>query len=192
MLQQINLYKLLPVKSRFQLTPMVAGVVYGVFIFVLLLIYGLDVHANYRINKQFELLVQQEKTLQQQLDTLNKQYPVSDAPGLNKALEELQTQLTMKAKMLNSLIQRNNFATYLTGLAGMDVNGLWLTEIAFNNVIQKIDLKGFALQTVLIDKAIEQLNAQSAFAGLKFEVQNVVENPAPTSFEISAKSGVAS
>jgi len=187
MLQQINLYKLLPTKSRFQLTPMLASVIYGVVIAVLVLIFGVELRQKYKVTEKFDLLTQQVNLVQQQLASLENEYPFSDAVTLNKALEELETQLTMKLKMLNSLTQHNNFSAYLTGLASMDMPGIWLTEIKFDNMLQKIDLKGFALQSVLVEQATLKLDAQSAFAGLKFEVQNVTEDPAPPSFEISAK-----
>ena len=119
--------------------------------------------------------------------SLNQQYPISDAVALNKSVEELQHQLSMKVKMLNLLTSKNNFSTYLSALANIDMPGVWMTEIAFNNVSQKINLKGFALQSALVEKTLSKLDAQPAFATYKFEVQNVTENPLPPSFEISAK-----
>ena len=99
----------------------------------------------------------------------------------------MQNQLSAKLKMLNLLTQRSNFSSYLTGLAGVDMQGIWLTDIIFNNVTQKIYLKGFALQSELIAKTLVKLETQPAFTTLNFEVQNIIENSSPLSFEISSK-----
>jgi len=187
MLQQINLYKLLPTKSRFQLTPRLATAIYGVFLLFLIFIYGLEVQQKHRVMAQYTLLNNQVNVLQQHLASLTQQYPISDAAALNKTVEELQHQLSMKVKMLNLLTSKNNFTVYLSALANIDMSGIWLTEIELNNVSQKINLKGFALKSELVDNVLIKLDAQPAFAMLKFEVQNVTENPLPLSFEISAK-----
>lgn len=187
MLQQINLYKLLPAKSRFQLTPRLATVIYGAFLLLLIFIYGLELRQKHQAMVQYTVLNNQVSTLQQHLAILTQQYPVSDAVSLNKSVEELQHQLSMKVKMLNLLTGKNNFSAYLSALANINIPGIWLTDIAFNNVSQKINLKGFALQSALVDNILIKLDTQPAFSDLKFEVQNVTENPLPSSFEISAK-----
>lgn len=187
MLQQINLYKLLPTKSRFQLTSTLATVIYSIFLLLCIFIYGLEVWKKHQIMAQYTVLNNQVTILQQHLASLTQQYPISDAVALDKSVEELQHQLSTKVKMLNLLTSKNNFSIYLSALANIDIPGFWLTDIVFNNVSQKINLKGFALQSALVEQALIKLDAQPAFTDLKFEVQNVTENPLPPSFEISAK-----
>ncbi len=92
MLQQINLYKLLPIKARFQLTPALAAASYVIFLLVLLLIYGLELKQKHQVMAQYTVLNNQVAMLQQQLTTLTQQYPISDAATLNKAVADLQYQ----------------------------------------------------------------------------------------------------
>ncbi len=55
-----------------------------------------------------------------------------------------------------------------------------------SNINQKVDLKGFALQSPLVEKMLVKLETIPAVGTLKFEVQNITENSVPPSFEISA------
>jgi len=190
MLQQINFYNLLPKKSGFQLSRQWVLSIYSVFVLLLIFIYGVELRQKQHLLPQYTLLHNQMSVLQQQLLSLTQQYPVSDAIILKNTVHELQQKLLSKSKMLNLLTSKINFSAYLLGFAAVNVQGIWLTEIVFNNAEQKIDLKGFALQSELIEKLLDQLSKETAFSTVKFEVQNITENPRPPSFEISARAEV--
>ncbi len=187
MLQQVNLYKLLPIQSRFHLTQKVILLTYGIFLSLLLLIYGFGwwqkkqaIHEDMQLNNQVN-------ALQQRLASLTKQYPITDALALDNILQQLKHQYSVKIKLLNLLTVNTKFSTYLLGLANVDMPGVWLTEILFNNMDQRIDLKGFALQAALVEKMLVQLSTQAAFSNLRFEIQNMTERPLPLSFEVSTQ-----
>ncbi len=182
MQQQINLYPLLSKKSNFELTRRTALSVYGIVFLLLIIIYSIDFRQTKHLEIQYNALYSKVSQLQQELDKL----PMSDAAALKDAIHALRQTAETKVNVLNSLTYRKNFSGYLLGLADTNIPGVWLTEIIFNNLEQRINLKGFALQTILIEKRLMELDKQAAFSPMKFEVQNVIEQPAPPHFEISA------
>jgi hypothetical protein len=121
-----------------------------------------------------------------------ERYPINNAAALKNAVQELQQRAASKTKMLNLLTRRNNFSSYLLGLANVTMQGVWLTEMNFNNLDQTILLRGVALQTELVGKILSQLDIQPAFKNFKFEIQNITEEHLPPRFEISAKQETSS
>lgn len=190
MLQQINFYNLLPKKSGFQLTRQMMLSTYSVFLLLLIFIYGVELRQKQHLLSQYNKLNSQAQVLQQQLFSLTQQYPINDALVLKNTVHELQQKLASKGKILNLLSSKINFTAYLLGLAAVNVPGVWLTEIVFDNPEQKIQLKGFALQSGLVEELLAQLSKETAFSTVKFEVQNITENLQPPSFEISARAEV--
>ena len=102
-----------------------------------------------------------------------------------------ETQLDYEAKLtaLDALSLNEVFTKYLTALANATIEGVWLKEIDLNRTGNKIILKGSALQHALLDQYLTQLAAQPAFAGMVFELQELIETTTPASFLISTKSG---
>lgn len=191
MLQQINLYNLLPKKSRYELSRVMVLSIYGIFLLFLLLA-SINLYMQKRhVMNEYTQLNKQVAAVKKNYADLVEQYPLKDTLSLKKAIDDLQHQLNVKTKMLNLLTGKNNFSLYLVGLSNVDIPGIWLTEILFNNNNQKINLKGFALQSQLVEKMLPQLEAQTAFSNLKFEIENITETPTPPSFEIQAKEEVA-
>lgn len=192
MLQQINLYPLLPVESRFQLTGKRALSIYSIFILVLIFICGLEFRAKQHALKEYTVLNTEVMTLNAKFASLTQKYPISDSAALLNNIQTLDDQLTSKSNLLDLLNNKKNFSSYLLGLANTDIKSVWFTEMQFNNVGQKIDLKGFALNSDLIKQMLVQLDAQPAFSKLHFEIQTIDETPPPPSFELSAKQEDAS
>jgi cell division protein FtsB len=186
-MQQINLYPLLPKKDKFQLNSIIILASYGSFLFLLLVItFALWMHKR-PLEAQYSQLNEQVSKLQRELNVIQQKYPESDIVHLKNNIQALQQQIESKSKVINSLQSNTHFSFYLTGLASVAVPNLWLTEISFDNTKQEIGLNGLAQQSELVEILLAQLEKQSAFAALKFYIQNVSELGSPISFNILSK-----
>lgn len=187
MMQQVNLYKLLPKKAKFALTRQMVLAAYSIFLLLLIFVYGVEVRHKQQLAQQYTQLDTQGTALQQQLALLTQKYPIRDIVALKKNISELQEKLKSKANILNLLTSKTQFSNYLLGLASVYVQGAWLAEIKFDNAEQAIELKGFALQSNLVDELVSQLSKGPAFLTAKFEINNIAEHTKPIGFEIIAK-----
>jgi hypothetical protein len=186
-MQQINLYALLPKKVRSPLSAKIVGSSYAAFAILLILIYFTTAWKKHELLRQYNQLNSQVLTLQQQLNALTQQYPVSDALNLKNEVQKLQQQVENKSKIINLLTLHADFSTYLLGLANISVPDLWMTEITFDHTEQKIDLKGFCVHSEQVEELLSQLAQQAAFPAMQFQLQNISEITSPPSFYIATK-----
>lgn len=188
MLQEINLYKLLPGRSRFALTKELVITTYILLISVLMLVYFVQSILVFQVSHRLDKVTAETAEVQKKLDELNTKYPINDFEVLNKSLNELEIQFEHKKNALNLLSPNAVFSSYLLALANTDIQGVWLTQIKIDNAEQKVDLMGLALQSSLVEKFLGQVDAQPAFAGkLDFELDELSDTTTPASFHITNK-----
>lgn len=188
MLQEINLYKLLPSRSRFALTKELVITTYVLLVAVLTLIYFVQAGLVYNVSYKLDKVTAQTAEVQKKLDELNAKYPINDFETLNKSLNELQVQFEHKKNAINLLLPNAVFSSYLLALANTDVQGVWLTHIKIDNIEQKVDIMGLAVQSSLVEKFLGQVAAQPVFADkLEFEIDDLSDTTIPASFNITNK-----
>lgn len=188
MLQEINLYKLLPSRSRFALTKELVITTYVLLVAVLTLIYFIQAAFVYNVSHKLENATAKTADIQKKLDELNAKYPINDFETLNKSLNELQVQFEHKKNAINLLLPNAVFSSYLLALANTDVQGVWLTHIKIDNIEQKVDIMGLAVQSSLVEKFLGQVAVQPVFADkLEFEIDDLSDTTIPASFNITNK-----
>lgn len=188
MQQEINLYRYLPKKAGFALTPKIALKSYVAFLLALLLFHTILLWQKHKLNSQWTSLQAQSMVYQQELSVLLQEYPVSDVTTLNKNIQELQKEYDTAMTNIDLLSPAANYSAYLLSLANAAINGVWLTEINFYRSATKIVLKGYALNSELLAQFYSDLTKQKAFTTLVFKLNEIQQKSFPGNFVITAKS----
>jgi hypothetical protein len=191
MLQEINLYLLLPQEKKSFLTLRLMTLSYSLFIFFLAVNFCFGLWRNHQMVLLINGLNQQVSRIEARLMEIHNQYPMLDPKDMETSLKQLQQELEGKNNIFNLLSRNRNFSTYLVGIAKAAVDNLWLVDIQIEMNDKDLILKGRATQAAAIQNFINKLALQTEFAGLNFQLQDVhkVENPKETGldFTISTK-----
>jgi Tfp pilus assembly protein PilN len=155
-LQQVNLYKLLPKLERSPLTDTMLLLLYSVFFFVLLLDYFYGLNVARQQNKQVTFLNMQVNTAQNKLIETANQYP----------------KVSLQA-VWNNVSCNTHFSAYLEALAKASIPSVWLTEISISENGQYVSLKGRALKAVYVQEFLDHLKSQAIFSTIPFELQEL-------------------
>jgi MSHA biogenesis protein MshI len=101
-------------------------------------------------------------------------------PELAQALELTRQQLAAKRDVLERLKggrfgERNGFSTYFLALAGIELEGLWITAFDVNVAPagQNLEVRGRMLNESLLPRYVQALGRQSVFAGREFAALNI-------------------
>jgi hypothetical protein len=186
MRQEINLYNYLPKKTGFDLTKKMVLYSYGAFLLLLLMFHFLLLLQRHKLVIQLNELTTTVSLEQQQLAMIMQKYPVNDLVSLKEVIHNLQLEYENKGRLIDLFSPYANFSAYLEGLGNATVEGVWLTEITFNREGNKIDLKGYTLQPVLLEKLYSRLAMQPIFSDLAFKVNEIKQTSFPASFYITA------
>lgn len=115
------------------------------------------------------------QSLTQDLESLNAQLDALKAsPALERRAERLQRSVRAKQKLIALLGESTGgntegFASYLRGLAKHPVQGIWLTQIAFQNGGQDISFSGIATRPENLPGFLQRIGQEKPFAGRSFE-----------------------
>lgn len=186
MLQDINLYLLLPKKTGMYFTKKVVLTVYGIFLLVYILLYFVLLLQQKHLQLRYEALNKEVTTLEAQFKKMTANYPISNYDDLKGMIEKTRLDYQNKLNTVDLLSPNANFSAYMIALANAAVPGVWLKEINFNRTGIKIGLRGFSLEHALLEQFLTQLSQQHAFAGMNFELQELTENTKPATFYITS------
>lgn len=191
MLQEINLYLLLPQQKKSYLTLRLMAVSYSIFIFLLAVNFCFELWGKHQTVIAANALNVEANNIQTKLAEIHSQYPMLDPKDMDNSLKMLQQELEEKNNVFNLLSLNRNFSTYLVGIAKAAVSDLWLTDIQVEMKDKDLLLKGYASQSSAIQLFINNLAHQKEFSGLNFQLQDVhkveVKKEALLNFIISTK-----
>ncbi|HEX2549499.1 MAG TPA: hypothetical protein VHM20_06700 [Gammaproteobacteria bacterium] len=186
-MQQINLYKLLPKEAASLLSQKKVIIYYAIFILLLIILYSHNDSQKRQMETDLNVMTDEISGLQNQSIQLAQKYPTSNPEELQKLIKDLQKQWDNKVAAVDILVLNANFSSYLTGLASATSQGVWYTEIDFNRGLNNINLKGLALQAVLLTGLMDQLAKPSIFHSFSFNLKEVNEDKLPAIFNIVSK-----
>lgn len=175
MKQQINLYKFLPTQAFFRFNQRMVLSCYGIFLFLLIIHFLFSLwhsHQQTLLLKQLNARHTQQK---QALANLFVEYPFLSGKDLQSSLQDLQQQLTIRAKVFFMLSQKTGLSRRLVGLSEGIAPSVWLSEIHISNIEQVILLNGYALQTIPIQQSLDQFSRTAVFNGVLFGLQELTQ-----------------
>jgi hypothetical protein len=175
MLQQINLYKLLPRQSKSWFTWTRLYALYGLFILLLIFKWGNVLWEKHRLTKDLEKEVALLAETQERFKLLLTRYPTIDTKNLQTLGESLRAELLNELKLVKLLSQSSKFSAYMLGLSNAAIDGAWLTEFSFSAHEPHIILKGNALQPAIVQQLLEQLIRQRIFIESPFRISDLTQ-----------------
>jgi hypothetical protein len=191
MLQQINLFQVLPQPKKSLLTLRRLSLWYGIFTAMLALNFIFELWDEHKLAKTNVALNAQMDQIQQHLTSIKAQYPMIDTTDIQASVKKLETEFNEKNQVVALLSKTANFSTYLTGLAKSTVSDLWLTKIHITVSEHDIILVGLALNTPAVQNFMNALAHQKEFKSFNFQLQALAEvkhhTPTLWTFTISNK-----
>lgn len=175
MQQQINLYLLLPKKSQFQINLRSIIFIYVACLGLLLALGSYESWYNRHLTKQIDALSQEIAQTQQRLAVISAQYSTLDAKEIQKTIDKLKLEIHSKENAINILLPLAGAPAYMTALAQAAIPNVWLAEFNFNMVEGGANLKGNALKATQPKEFMEQLQQQSVFSKMRFELRELSE-----------------
>ena len=193
MMQQINLYPLLPKSPRYKITPRHSVHICAGFLGLLILLYLLNLAGYCWQQYHLASLEHQQRSAQQQLNTLEAQFAALQNKPLSWQNEQLAAELSAKQAILAKISQTSptgyqGYAKYLTGLAVTIVPDVWLTAIHIKTDKQQIELTGSSTNSTAIMQFIQNLSKNVMFNNKTFNVlhlENSTENAQIINFTLS-------
>jgi hypothetical protein len=175
MLQQINLYNLLPHQTKSWFTWKKLYAIYGLFILLLIFKWGNALWERHQLTKDLDHEVTLFADTQQRFKKLMTRYPTIDTKNLQTLGESLRTELMNELTIVKLLSQSSKFSAYLLGLALATTDGAWLTDISFSANEPHIILKGNALQPEIVQQFLDQLIRQPVFIESPFRISDLTQ-----------------
>jgi hypothetical protein len=175
MLQQINLYNVLPRPAKPWVTKKMLFIFYSLFLIILFLKWGNLLWEKHQLVKEYEKENVLLADAQKQFKHLIAQYPTVDTTNIKNIGESLHAELINELKILSMLAKSSVFAAYMQGLAQTSTDGIWLTEISFSANEPRVALKGNAVRPQLVQAFLEQLIQQPVFANIPFKITELTQ-----------------
>lgn len=153
----------------------IAGMVLFVFQGILFIL------ANANERKLGEVL-QQQVTLKKEMDSKTSQDTIGQGSADLQAQVDLLTKNKQKKEKIltflreKSLDTMDGFSEYLLGLSRSIIDGVWFTEIVFDQGGKEIELLGRAQEARLIPKLLESLNSEPTYDKKLFTQFEIVQD----------------
>jgi MSHA biogenesis protein MshI len=179
--QYINLYdaSLRPSKDLLRLDNVAIALVVTVVLLMGLAAFGMA-HSGDEM-RSFKVAEAKLRQAQEQLTVVALQHSArKQDPELLQAHELVRQQLAAKRDVLERLQggqfgERTGFNAYFLGLAGIDLDGVWITAFDVNVTAsgQTLAVRGRMLNESLLPRYVQALGRQPVFAGREFAALNV-------------------
>ena len=190
MKQEIDFFKSLPSRSTQLPAQWITRATLGLIILLTCISFFMaiyQIHQYYLIRKLHE----QNIDITFKFNDLTKRYPLlTDSPPIRTNIALLEKQLHDKThyyKTLARVTLRHGFYDYLSTLARVVPEGLWLQDILINLNTKGITLGGYMMRPVDMSLLLQLLQNTPVFSDVKFDlfyVKNVREKPY-TEFKIT-------
>ena len=173
MLQEINLYPLLPQQQKSFLTLKLMAVSYSIFLLFLALSFCFELWGHHEEQVKQVELKQQLTRIHERLAQIKNQYPMLDPNDMESSVKKLQEELAAKHNIVNLLSHNQTFSAYLLGIAKAAASGMWLVDIQLSFNEGRVSLDGYAVYSSAVEAFMNQLSLQKEFTGLNFQLQEV-------------------
>jgi hypothetical protein len=175
--QQINLYRPVVEAARAPFSARTAAVVTAVIVAFLVSLWAYDLWRVQRLEHTVAALRQQQQNQTQTLEALSVAGSMGLTPEqLTARVSALTAQLAEHSRALQllrtgSIGQTGGFSSRLSALARHPVEGLWIDSVALAGKGQtKMSLAGVAIDPQLVPRYLNELRAEPALAGQRFDV----------------------
>lgn len=175
MLQEINLYPLLPHKQKAFLTLKRMAVSYSIFLGLLICSFAFQLWGKHNQVLAKDELNRQLAKVHQRTAEIKNQYPMLDPNDMENSVKKLQQELEEKSNIIDLLSHKQNFSSYLLGVAKAAVQGMWLVNIQIAFSDDKVSLDGYASQSSAVQDFMNSLAVQQEFSGIHFQLQEVAK-----------------
>ena len=172
--QQINLYQ---AEFRKEKKPLSAENLLQLVVVVAVLLTAVYAFSYWQLmlsNNELLALQQEKKRVEQRIVELQKTHkPLAKNPRLTQDIQRHQKWVIVRQQAINVLSEKRfgnteGFADYFTGLAKQRMEGVWLTELTFNNGGSKLGMQGSALKPELVPQFLQRLSNEEIFTGTRF------------------------
>lgn len=179
MTQQVNLYQPILRRQKKVFSAATIGQIVAAAAMVMVLAWGVT---RWQLNLYEQRLQEAQKQESEQaarVATLTGQMQAQvESRSLRQEVEKLRQERLLKNRLLESIRSRKldeatGFAARFTGLGRQQVEGLWLTRIAFADGGAETTLEGRAYKGELVPQLIQQLGGEQAFQGTTFREMRV-------------------
>lgn len=173
-IQQVNLYQ---AEFRKEKQPLSAENLLQAVVVVAVLLTAVYAFSYWQLmlsKNELVSLQQQKKQVEQRLVELQKTHkPLARNPRLTQDIQRHQKWLTVRQQAVNVLSEKRfgnteGFADYFTGLAKQRMEGVWLTELTFNNGGSQLGMQGSAKKPELVPRFLQRLSNEEVFTGTRF------------------------
>ncbi len=185
MRQNINLLNALPKPSRYELTAIRIGQIWGGFIALLLCITILHITYSFYLHHKASTLRTEARLSSERLIATKIRYPVEiQKQNLDANIANLAQEASLKQTLIDIVTHQANhnpdigLSSYLRSLGNAIVPGVWLTRIQIENRAGKASLAGYAEAPMLAVKFLQNLRHQPGFTNKTFNAINVLKDPA--------------
>lgn len=174
MSQQINLINPALIKQKDFLTLVNMGVVYGVFVALMV---GWWVYSQQQLKQltrqKDDLVVAVQQTQERLTQQVAASAPRAPSLALQQQLALLETKQQVQAQMLTAIEQGRpqqdrGLANYMRGFARQTVDGLWLTGFSIDETNKTMTVRGRSLEAEVLPSYMQRLGQEPVFSGKLF------------------------
>ena len=172
--QQVNLYQS---EFRKEKKPLSANNLLQAIVGITVLLTAVYAFSFWQVmmaEQELASLKLQKKQVEQRIAELKKTHtPLAKNPRLTQDIQRYQQWVNVRQQAINVLSEKRfgnteGFANYFTGLAKQRLEGVWLTELSFNEGGSKLGMQGSALKPELVPKFLQRLSNEEIFTGTRF------------------------
>ena len=172
--QQVNLYQS---EFRKEKKPLSAHNLLQAVVVITVLLTAVYAFSYWQVTiaeQELASLKLQKQQVEQRIAELKKTHiPLAKNPRLTQDIQRYQQWVNVRQQAINVLSEKRfgnteGFANYFTGLAKQRLEGVWLTELSFNEGGSKLGMQGRALKPELVPKFLQRLSNEDIFTGTRF------------------------
>ncbi len=182
MYQQVNFYRteFIATKDRLGAGPLLA--VGGVLLVAMIAAYLYATYEMMNAKSALKFAKGQEQAALTRLENFDPNAGGGDSDGWSQQLEDAKRALRDQELVLSMVVDSSlgnidGFSRYLTSLARMNTDGLWLSRIRISAMGDNTQLEGQALRAELIPQYLQRLALEDPFSNQRF-YEFLIDRPA--------------
>ncbi len=170
--QQFNLYQPPLRRDPPPLHPQMMLEICALFVLILMVWGGVNAWRSGSLAQQITAVSQQAAAIQNQLNAISLQRPVSNAAALDRDIQSLQETIK-EHRAISDLIQTQNlgnakgFSDQMTGLARQYERDIALTSFALLDGGQELRMEGLTQKADRVPRYLAKLRTEASFSGVR-------------------------
>ncbi len=182
MYQQVNFYRseFITRRDRLGAGPLMA--IGGVLVLAMIAAYLYATYEMMSAKSALKAAKSQEQAALTRLENFDPNAASGDSQAWSQQLDDAKRALRDQELVLNMVVDSSlgdidGFSRYLTSLARMNTDGLWLSRIRISAMGDNSQLEGQALRAELIPKYLQRLALEDPFSNQRF-YEFLIDRPA--------------